>query len=109
MTLAAITASELWVSVHRAASPARAAERRRRIEQFLAAMPVVPFDSTVARVHAELWAALLSRGQMIGTHDLLIAATAVAHGYAVLTDNVADFGRVPRLTVHQPAWSRLGP
>jgi predicted nucleic acid-binding protein len=37
-------------------------------------------------------------------HDLLIAATVVAHGYAVLTENVREFGRIPGLVVRQPAW-----
>jgi len=36
--------------------------------------------------------------------DLLIAATAVAHGYAVLTENVREFSRIPSLGVHQPFW-----
>jgi predicted nucleic acid-binding protein len=36
---------------------------------------------------------------MIGTHDLIIAATALAHGSAVLTTNSDEFRRVPDLTV----------
>jgi tRNA(fMet)-specific endonuclease VapC len=38
-------------------------------------------------------------GKMIGAHDLLIAATALAQGHAVLTQNAKDFKRVPGLTV----------
>ena len=41
---------------------------------------------------------------MIGAHDLQIAATALAWGYAVLTDNLRDFHRVPGLEVRQPIW-----
>jgi predicted nucleic acid-binding protein len=36
---------------------------------------------------------------MIGAHDLLIAAIAVAQGHAVLSNNEKDFKRVPGLTV----------
>jgi tRNA(fMet)-specific endonuclease VapC len=42
---------------------------------------------------------------MIGLHDIEVAATALTHGYGVLTDNVRDFERVPGLIVRQPVWS----
>ena len=67
-------------------------------------MPVAPFDSAVARVHARLWAEMSAQGQRIGPRDLLIAATAVRLGAAVLTNNVAEFARVPGLVVRTPAW-----
>ncbi len=41
---------------------------------------------------------------MIALHDLIIAATALANGYGVLTENVRDFIRVPGLEVRQPTW-----
>jgi predicted nucleic acid-binding protein len=36
---------------------------------------------------------------MIGAHDIWIAATALSHGMDVITSNVAEFERVPGLTV----------
>ena len=62
------------------------------------------FDLNVARTYAEVWVNLRSRGQMIGAHDMLIAATAVAYDYAVLTDNVRDFERVRGLRLLRPEW-----
>lgn len=44
----------------------------------------------VARTHARMIAAL-SKNVTAGAHNALIAATAVHHGYALLTRNVADF------------------
>ena len=44
----------------------------------------------VARTHARMIAAL-SKNLTAGAHDVLIAATAVHHGFALLTRNVADF------------------
>jgi len=61
--------------------------------------PVLPLDTEAARVHAQLHAAQLDAGSRSGAHDLLIAATAVAHGFAVLTRDVDDFSRVPGLAV----------
>lgn len=42
--------------------------------------------------------AMLSRtGQLIGAHDLMIAATAIVHNCAVLTGNIKEFARAPGL------------
>lgn len=102
--LASITASELLVGVHRADTPARRLRREAFVEALLAALPIVSFDLDIARVHARLAAQLAAAGQPIGVHDLLIAATAVAQGYAVLTDNVREFRHVPGLVIRQPNW-----
>jgi predicted nucleic acid-binding protein len=64
----------------------------------------LPFDLVVAGIHARLWAQLAEARQLIGPHDLLIAAIAVAYGHAVLTENAREFGRIPGLVVRQPAW-----
>jgi predicted nucleic acid-binding protein len=34
----------------------------------------------------------------------MIAATALAHEYVLLTRNVREFQRIPGLEVRQPAW-----
>lgn len=102
--LAAITASELIVGVYRADSPQRRLRREAFVEGILSSIPVLPFDLRVARTHAQILAQLAAAGQLIGAHDLLIAATALAHGYSVLTDNLREFERVPGLVVRQPAW-----
>jgi tRNA(fMet)-specific endonuclease VapC len=97
--IAAITASELLHGVERAQDPARRARRHQHVEQILASVFVQPFDLVEARCHARLWADLETRGVMIGTHDLQIAATALASGHEVGTLNIAEFQRVPGLTV----------
>jgi predicted nucleic acid-binding protein len=102
--IATITVSEIAFGIYRANSE----ERRRRRESFLSeiigAVAILPFDLQVARRHAELWAELASAGSLIPPHDLIIAATALTHGYSVLTDNLRDFQRVPGLVVSQPDW-----
>ena len=77
LALAAITASELLHGVHRAIDPNVAEKRSRFVEYILDLFPVLPFDLETARVHAELWVALQRGGQVIGAHDLIIAATAL--------------------------------
>ena len=107
LAIASITASELIVGIYRA----RATKHRRRREEFIKgilareeAVPILAFDLMVARRYAQLWAQLTTRGQLVGAHDMMIAATALAHNHTVLTHDLRDFGRVPGLAVHQPVW-----
>jgi predicted nucleic acid-binding protein len=46
-----------------------------------------------------LAAAIAADGNPIGAHDLIVAATAKSHGLSVLTQNLAEFSRVPGLSV----------
>ena len=95
--LSSITVSELLVGVHYANSDARKTRRSAFVESVLAKMPVLSFNTEEARVHAGLFAILAKQGQMIGAHDLIIAATAIVHNCAVLTENIKEFERVPGL------------
>ena len=62
-------------------------------------LPIVPFGLTEARHHARIWAQLESRGERIGAHDLLVAATALSLRYDLATLNQSEFRRVPGLTL----------
>ena len=96
--ISVITVSELLHGVHRATG-ARRTQRRAFVEHLLATFEPVAITEPVARVHAEVWAELAGRGDVLGAHDLWIAATALTHGFGVVTQNVADFARVPGLRV----------
>ena len=97
--ITAITASELLHGVERALDPARRARRQQHVEQILASIFVLSFELDQARYHARLWADLERRGQMIGPHDLQIAAAALALGYDLATLNTGEFKRVAGLRV----------
>lgn len=95
--IAALTASELLHGCHRAADPGTRARRFALVEALLDHIPVHEFGLGEARRHAELWAALAREGALIGAHDMLIGATALARGAALATLNERDFRRVPGL------------
>jgi tRNA(fMet)-specific endonuclease VapC len=99
LALSAITASELLHGIHRAGSAQRRGRRKQFVDAVLSALPVLPVDLDVARLHAEVWADLRARGEVIGAHDLLIAATALTHSLALATRNQREFGRVERLRI----------
>lgn len=79
-----------------------ALERRHTfVDRVLSVIPVIPFDLSSAQIYARLLVDLRNSGQTVGTHDLQIAATAMARGVEVATHNVRDFERVPGLVVRR--------
>ena len=56
-------------------------------------------DGNVAWRYGRTFQYLRGQGLLIGTNDLWIAATALAHEMPVVTRNVVDFQRVPGLEV----------
>jgi len=94
-----ITASELLYGIHRATDDGIRARRRAFVERVLTTFDLIPIDIDVARLHAETGARLEAAGEIIGMHDLWIAATALAHGLQVATTNAREFERVPGLSV----------
>ena len=92
--MAAITAAELLHGCHRAPDAGTRARRSAFVEGLLEAIPVFPYGVPEARRHAELWADLAREGALIGPHDMLVGATALARGYALSTLNRREFTRV---------------
>jgi tRNA(fMet)-specific endonuclease VapC len=95
--ITAITAAELLHGVERAQPAPRRAKRAALIEKFLSALPVLDYDLTLARRHAELWAKLAVKGKLIGPYDMIIAASALEYGHSLATLNVTEFRMVPGL------------
>jgi tRNA(fMet)-specific endonuclease VapC len=99
--ISVVTVSELLHGVHRA-SGAQRARRSAFVEHLLAVMRAIEITEQIARVHADIWAQLAARGEVIGAHDLWIAATALAHGMGLATGNTREFKRVAGLRLIAP-------
>ena len=97
--ISAMTASELLIGVHRAQGEGRRIKRAAFVESLFASLPILDFNLEAARIHAQLKADLLARGETLGPNDLVIAATTLANGHSLLTTDVDDFVRVPGLDV----------
>ncbi len=97
--ISVITASELLHGVHRAVEERVRARREAFVEHLISALEPLPITTPVARAHARIWAELERSGELIGGHDMWIAATAVSHGMEVATANPGEFERIPGLTV----------
>lgn len=75
-----------------------------RLDVLLGEVRCLDFDLAAAAAYGALRTALERRGRPIGAHDMLIAAHALAAGLVLVTDNVREFARVPRLSVEN--WRR---
>jgi tRNA(fMet)-specific endonuclease VapC len=96
--ISVITVSELLHGVHRASG----AQRSAFVEHLLAGMRASEISEHVSRAHADIWSQLAAKGEVIGAHDLWIAATALAHGMGLATGNTREFKRVPGLRLIEP-------
>lgn len=98
VAIAAVTAAELLNGVHLSAARQRP-KRSEWVERMLAVIPVEPYNLSVARIHAHLLAHTAKTGKQRSSHDLMIAATALAHDRTVLTADRKGFAGLPGLTV----------
>jgi tRNA(fMet)-specific endonuclease VapC len=71
----------------------------RRVEDFLAEVPVLPFDVPADGEYGGIRAELEAAGRPIGSNDLLLAAHASALAATMVTANVDAFKRVRGLNV----------
>lgn len=99
VAVSAMTVAELWHGVLKSRNPARTGPE---VRAFLEPLAALPFDVPQAEAHARIRADLEGRGMPIGERDLIIAATAVVRGLAVVTANQREFKRVPELEIE--AW-----
>ena len=101
LEIAAITVAELWHGIERATTPHRA-KRERYLQTIVERLEPIPYTEFTALIHARLWAELESSGNMIGAHDLILAAAALERDSVVATFNKRHFTVVPGLRVFEP-------
>ncbi|HEX5307605.1 MAG TPA: PIN domain-containing protein [Solirubrobacteraceae bacterium] len=98
IAVSVITAAELELGVLRAADPTARAIRLATLSRVQATYPLLPVDSEVASCFARLASMELSKGRRLRRHDTWIAATAMRHGAAVLTQD-SDFSSFEEVAV----------
>lgn len=88
--------AELYVGVARSRRPQ---EDERAIARLLSEFEVLEFNDAAARVFGAVTGFLQQIGRPAGDMDVLIAATAMAHGHSLVTRNSKHFRHVPTLIV----------
>ncbi|HQZ34500.1 MAG TPA: type II toxin-antitoxin system VapC family toxin [Ilumatobacteraceae bacterium] len=99
LAISSASIAELHFGVLVTADPKVRAERLRRLSELQRKFDALPIDDDVATSYGQLAAAVLSTGRQprSRTMDLLIAATAHAHGARLYTRNAADLAGIENL------------
>ena len=99
-TVSAVTLAELAAGPHATADAAERARRQERLQRTEATLEPLPIDGAVARAYGRIYAAVAASGRRARgrrAFDLLIAATALAHGLPLYTRNPSDFAGLGEL------------
>ena len=102
--ISVVTAAELLHGVERAETEERKLKRQAFVEKVVESFPLFPFDLTVGRIYANIWAAIARKGFTVGAHDLIIAATALSLDYTIATANTRDFEKIPGIKLEKLPW-----
>ena len=94
--LSVVTYGELLYGARKSSESARAVQI---IEEFASLFDIVPLTAEIARTYSVLRADLASRGQIIGSNDLWIAAQATAADLTLVTGNEREFRRIAGLKI----------
>lgn len=89
LAVSVVTAAELELGVLRARDAPTRATRLATLTRVRATYPLLPIDAEVASCFARIAAEELERGSRVRRHDTWIAATALAHGAVVITQDRA--------------------
>jgi tRNA(fMet)-specific endonuclease VapC len=101
MAISSITLAEL---MHGAGKSQQVGKNLSAIEDFCARLEVLPYGMKAAQHYGAIRAALEKIGQPIGVNDLHIAGHARSEGLVLVTNNIAEFERVPGLELEN--WLR---
>lgn len=94
MAISAITLAEL---VHGAEKSLHVSKNLAAIEDFCSRVEVLAYTAKAAQHYGAIRSGLEKMGQPIGINDLHIAAHARSEGLIMVTNNMAEFARVPAL------------
>ncbi len=111
VSVSAVSVGELHYGVGASKDPVEQLHRRQRLQLVLDTYDVLPFDAEVAESYGLLANVVRQAGRNPRPRrmDLLIAATAVRHGFSLATRNVVDLRHLERvLTVVEVREHRLG-
>ncbi|HLE30000.1 MAG TPA: type II toxin-antitoxin system VapC family toxin [Anaerolineales bacterium] len=82
----------------------RVAVNHQAIDDFMSGIVLVGFSPEAARVFGQVKAQLRRQGAMLEDSDLMIAATALAHDYTLVTNNVTHFNRIANVKLEN--WTK---
>jgi tRNA(fMet)-specific endonuclease VapC len=94
--ISTITVAELSYGAQKSA---KVEQNISALEQFLLPLEIVEFDQNASMVYGFVRAVLEREGCTIGSMDLLIGAHALSLDMVLVTNNIGEFQRIPKLKV----------
>ena len=94
--LSILSLAELYEGVYSSTTPQ---DNEKALQGFLGAVDVLTLDDGICRIFAQERGRLRAAGMLIGDFDLLIGATAIRYGLALLTNNRRHFERLTDLDI----------
>jgi tRNA(fMet)-specific endonuclease VapC len=94
VAISLITLGELYLGIEKSQQADKA---RQILKPLLQLIPALPLPIETAVHYARIRAALEKQGKPIGANDLWIAAHALTERYILVTNNVKEFARIPKL------------
>ena len=92
--ISSITLCELQFGV---SNSKKKEQNEQALNEFLAPINILEFPSAASQMYGDVRAELKSKGKIIGPLDLFIAAHALYLDLIVVTNNIKEFERVPKL------------
>jgi tRNA(fMet)-specific endonuclease VapC len=83
----------------------RATAQLAAFEQFCSSNVILPLTNEIVIRASDIYADLKQKGLLVGDADILIAASALVQGCAVITNNEKHFCRIPNLQILN--WLRI--
>lgn len=94
IAIPAIVIYELEYGIAKSSSPRK---RQAQLKEICSLVTILPFGVGEASASASIRAKLEKKGTPIGPSDILIAGTAIEHQGILVTNNLKEFSRVPKL------------
>ena len=104
LRLCSVSKAEL---LHAARTSQTVAKHLSLLQTFFGPLTCLPFDDRCGEHYAQLRAQLDGDGQILGTLDLMIAATALGHDMVLVTADPQRFSGIPGLPIAD--WSGEDP
>jgi tRNA(fMet)-specific endonuclease VapC len=89
-----VVLAELYAGAYHISNPAPLLQK---VADLLNDVQVLDFDHACAEQFGKVRGGLLQQGISVPTADLMIAAVALVHNLTLVTNNTADFQRIPGL------------
>jgi predicted nucleic acid-binding protein len=99
LSLSPVTVAELVHGIYRARTPEVSQRRREYIDELVKLLPLHPITLQTGYLVGQIEGQEAARGNTLPFNDLLIAVAAIEQGYAVLTENLRHFEKIPGVQV----------